>query len=280
MKHADLHVHTFYSDSTFSPEEVVSAAHDRGLGAIAICDHDCVDGIAPCRDFAKYAGIDLEVIPAIEMTAEKDKIEAHMLGYFIDWKDEEFKKILKEMQESRVNRIYKMVEKLNEAGVKLKAEDVFRISGKGSVGRLHVALAMRAACKIKTLDEAFRKYIGFLKPCYVPHAHLTPRESIELILRMKGVPVLAHPGILARDDELPEFVEYGLRGIEVYHSDHDSKKTKHYEELASRYGLIATGGSDCHGLGKSRVLLGTVRVPYTVVEQLRSEAGNQPPASA
>lgn len=272
MKYADLHVHTFYSDSTFSPEEVVSCARDKGLDAIAICDHDCVDGIEPCMEAARKDGIDIEIVPGIELTTEKDDMEIHMLGYFVDWRNAEFQKRLKVIQDERVDRVFKMAEKLKGAGIDVDPDEILKMSGRGSVGRLHVARAMLKTKKVKTFEEAFSKYIGFMRPCYVRHAHLAPKEAIGLIRSVKGVPVLAHPSTVVRDDFIPEFVEYGLRGIEVYHSDHTKIVSRHYEDVAKRCGLIATGGSDCHGLGKHKVLMGEVRVPYTVVEELREES--------
>src|SRR3989338_7201796 len=178
MKYADLHVHTNYSDSTFTPEEVVSLAGKKGLAAIAICDHDCVDGIEPCRDFARRSDIDVEIIPSVEVTAEKDKVEIHLLGYFIDWKDADFQKELRVIRDSRVERIYKMTEKLRACGVEISPEDVFKLAPRGSVSRLHVARAMLKAGKVKTLEEAFDKYIGASGTCYSPHTHFEPRAAI------------------------------------------------------------------------------------------------------
>ena len=271
-KYADLHVHTFYSDSTFSPEEVVSCAKERGLAAIAICDHDTVDGIDPCMAIGLEKGV--EIIPGIEMSVEKMDAEVHILGYFIDWKQGWLRKKLKDIQDSRIERLFVMIDKLRNAGVKIDAEEVFKISvNKGSVGRLHVAKAMLGSGAIKSLREAFDKYIGFGRPCYVPYTKLSPQETMELILRSGGVPVIAHPKLMGNDVYISEFLEYGLRGLEVYHTDHDNAATRHYESLADRLGLVKTGGSDCHGKGKGRVLIGTVRVPYDMVEKMKEKSG-------
>jgi len=271
IKYADLHVHTFYSDSTFSPEEVVSCAMGKALTAIAICDHDTVDGIDPCMAIGLEKGV--EIIPGIEMSVEKMDAEIHILGYFIDWKQDWLRKKLKEIQNSRVERLFIMIEKLNAMGVKIDAEEVFRIAvNKGSVGRLHVAKAMLNSGAIKSSREAFDKYIGFAKPCYVPYTKLSPKETIELILRAGGVPVIAHPNLIGNDEYIVEFIDYGLRGLEVYHTDHKPHASKRYEEMAKELGLIMTGGSDCHGMGKGRILMGTVRVPYEIVEKLKEES--------
>ena len=270
MRYADLHVHTFYSDSTFSPEEVASLAKDKGLSAIAICDHDSIDGIEPC--IKAGAPLDIEIIPGIELTVEKSDAEIHILGYFVDHTLDWFKSRLKEIQAFRIVRIHKMVEKLNAEGIKIDADDVFALAGKGSVGRLHLAQAMLKTGKIRSFKEVFDKYIGFLKPCYVSNIKFSPQEAMGLILKAGGVPVLAHPNIMGKDEYIPELVEYGLKGIEVYHTDHKSVAVKRYEDMAKQYNLLVTGGSDCHGLGKGRVLLGGVRVPYELVEKLKEES--------
>jgi predicted metal-dependent phosphoesterase TrpH len=270
MKYADLHVHTFYSDSTFSPEEAVACAKDRALAAIAISDHDSVEGIDPCRAIGDKMGI--EIVPGIELSVERADAEIHILGYFMDYSLDWFRKQLKELQDARVKRIHKMVEKLCSEGIDLKAEDVFKIAGRGTVGRLHLAYAILNTGKVKTIKDIFGKYIGFRKPCYVPNVKLTPQEAIDMILRTGGVPVLAHPGCMGRDECIPELIGYGLRGIEVYHTDHGSGAVKRYQKIAKENNLLATGGSDCHGLGKGRALMGEVRVPYTVVDELREES--------
>jgi len=270
MKYADLHVHTFYSDSTFSPEEVVMCAKDKALSAIAICDHDSVDGIGPCKELG--AKMDLEVVPSIEMTAEVPDAEIHLLGYFIDWQAGWLRDKLREIQISRIERIHKIVEKLKGMGINLEAEDVFKIAGKGTVGRLHVAQAIIKTGKVKNFREIFGKYLGFLKPAYVSYVKFSPEEAIGTILKAGGVPVLAHPGVMKKDELIPELISYGLKGIEVYHTDHREEARMRYEEIARKNNLLMTGGSDCHGLGKGRILLGSVRVPYELVEKLKEES--------
>jgi len=271
MKYADLHVHTNYSDSTFSPEEVIACAKEKGLSAIAICDHDSVSGIEPCKALASK--VDIEVIPGIEMSAEKVDAEIHILGYFIDWEQGWFQKKLKEIQSSRTERVYKIVEKLKTFNITIDAGEVFRLAGSNaSVGRLHIAQAMLNSGAVKSMREAFDKYIGFLKPCYVPYTKFSPEEAIQIILKVGGVPVIAHPDLMGHDEYIDEFVGYGLRGIEVYHTDHKPRIAKRYEETAKRLELVMTGGSDCHGLGKGRILMGTTKVPYELVEKLKKEA--------
>jgi len=269
-KFVDLHVHTFHSDSTFTPEQVIDVAHKKGLSAIAITDHDSVDGIDPSIASAdKYR---IEVIAGVELTAEEDSLEIHMLGYFIDWKAEWFEKKLAKLRQARLERIYAMVEKLKKMGVDIDPKKVFTLSGPGAVGRLHLATVLYNEGVISSISEAFRKYIGEKAPCYVKKYKLTPKEAIDMILKLGGVPVLAHPHILGRDDLIPRFIKDGLRGIEVYHTEHSRNMASHYEDFAIRHNLLMTGGSDCHGMGKGRVLLGKVKVPYSLVEALKEES--------
>ena len=203
---------------------------------------------------------------------EKEDAEIHILGYFIDWKDGPFREQLKMLQDSRIGRVHKMVARLKDEGISLNADDIFKLAGRGTVGRLHVAQAMLKTGKVKNFKEIFAKYIGFMKPCYVSHVRFTPKEAIESILKVGGIPVLAHPRTMGKDEYIPELVGYGLKGIEVYHTDHKSTAEERYKMIAEQYGLLMTGGSDCHGMGKGRVLIGTVRVPYEIVEKLKDES--------
>jgi predicted metal-dependent phosphoesterase TrpH len=269
-KFVDLHVHTFHSDGTFTPQEVVELAHRQGFFAIAITDHDCIDGIEPSITHAAKYGI--EVIPGVELTAEDDNLEIHILGYFIDWKAEWFARKLKEICTARVNRTYEMIDKLKSMGVKIDPQKVFKISGPGSVGRLHLAAVLYNEGYTSSISEAFRKYIGNHAPCYVKKFKLTPKEAIDMIIKLGGVPVLAHPRVLGRDDLIPVLAEEGLRGIEVYHTEHPGNATLHYEEIAFKNNLLLTGGSDCHGMGKGNILIGRVKIPYNLVEALKREA--------
>ncbi|MEA3305320.1 MAG: PHP domain-containing protein, partial [Candidatus Omnitrophota bacterium] len=257
--YADLHIHTLYSDGTFTPREVVELAHKQGFLAIAITDHDCIDGIEP--SIAHAAKYGMEIIPAVELTAEEEDFEVHMLGYFIDWQAEWFTEKLKEIRTARVNRTYEMIAKLKGIGINIDPRKVFKISGPGSVGRLHLASALYSGGWTSSIGEAFRKYIGNNAPCYVRKFKLALKEAIDVIIRLGGVPVLAHPHTLGRDDLIPVLTKWGLRGIEVYHTGHSANVTSHYEKLALKNNLLLTGGSDCHGMGKSSVLLGRLKVP-------------------
>lgn len=266
-KLVDLHVHTYLSDGTFSPKEVVQRAKDLGLCCIAITDHDCVDGIEPAMEAGN--GLGLEVIPGVELTAEEKNVEVHILGFFINWRDEPFLEKLKVIRQSRVERTYQMIEKLKKYNVTIDPQEVFKASGPGSVGRLHVAFVLEKHGYVSSVKEAFRRYIGDKAPCYVKHFEISAKDAIAEIKRIGGVAVFAHPYVMGEDRFIPQFVKYGLDGIEAYHSDHPTSASKYYAELAKKYKLIITGGSDCHGLGKGEILMGKVKVPFELVEELK-----------
>jgi predicted metal-dependent phosphoesterase TrpH len=267
-KIADLHVHTNFSDGTFSPEEVVQHASKMGLDCIAICDHDVIDAIDPCLLYGEKLGV--EIIPAVELTAEKQGCEIHMLGFYIAWKDAAFQETLERLCAQREKRIYDMVNKLKKYKIKLDPEEVFQLSGKGSIGRLHLARMLYKKGYVATVDDAFKKYIGNGKSCYVGKINLTPERAIDEIIKAGGIPVLAHPGVMGKDEFIPSYIKHGLMGIEVYHTDHPPAVAKRYEEIAKRHNLLVTGGSDCHGLGKGRVLMGAITIGYELVEKLKN----------
>jgi len=270
LKYADLHIHTKFSDGTFSPERIVKQAHQLGLSCIAITDHDTVCAIEPARREAE--GLGIELIPGVELAAEIDDYEIHILGYFIDWQAGWFRKKLEQICDVRKRRALAIIEKLRAFGISLDSDEVMREAAVGSVGRLHIARIMERGGFVHSIQEAFNKYIGNGRPCYVKKFRLTPAEAINMIYRLKGLAVLAHPYTIGNDELIPGFVQLGLRGIEVYYPEHNRSTTGHYRDLAEKYGLLVTGGSDCHGLGKDRVLMGEVKIPYDLVEALKKEA--------
>lgn len=268
MKLVDLHLHTDFSDSTLSVAELVQVAVNAGLSAIAITDHDCVEGIEPAKEEAKK--FDLEIIPGIELTAEKDGKEVHILGYFIDYHDESFLKKLEKIKVIREKRIFDMVEKLKELGVDdIEAQDVFDLSGMGTVGRAHLASILKKKGWVSSVSEAFRKYIGNSSPAYVGKFNMTPEQAIKTILDVGGLPVFAHPHNPREDNLILEFVGYGLMGLEVYYPGYPESIIKHYTNLATKYGLLLTGGSDFHGDVKEGSIIGIPRVSYDLVEKLK-----------
>ena len=269
MKFADLHIHTKFSDGTYSPEELINQAARVGLDSIAITDHDTLDGVARTTEAAREKNI--EVISAIELTAQYNGLEVHILGYFIDYSSSTLIKKLAVLKEVRRERIYKMVDKLKKMNIDIEAEQVFKISGSGTVGRLHLARALLEAGYVDSIYRAFHKYIGDQSPAYICGFRFNPLEAIKLIRDYGGIAVLAHPLSLKRDDLIPLFVEYGMRGLEVYYPEYAKTMTDYYSSLADKYKLLITGGSDFHGDAKPEVKLGSIKLPYALVEKLKEE---------
>jgi predicted metal-dependent phosphoesterase TrpH len=268
MSFADLHLHSEFSDGTEGPAPVVLAAKQIGLTAIALCDHDTTAGLDLARECGKRAG--LEVIPGIELTAEYNGREIHLLGYFIDYRDQVLEKKLRLLQENRIQRIYKILEKLQAQGVSLAPERVFAIAKGSTVGRLHIAQALLKEKLVTTLNEAFQRFIGDQCPAYVCGFRMTPQEAISLINASGGIPVLAHPSSLNHDELIPQLVKQGLRGLEVYYPEHTPAMIKFYLGLAKRFNLLTTGGSDYHGQAKPEVKIGAIKIPYALVEKLKA----------
>jgi len=267
---ADLHIHSNLSDGTHSPEEVVELASAGGLKTIALTDHDIVDGIEPAQKKGKE--LNLEVIPGIEFTTEAPNCEVHILGYFIDYHNPKLLTMLEKIQADRVKRIYKIIEKLKELKVKIDPDEVLAISGKKAPGRPHVARALIYEGVVANFKEAFTRFLDFRAPAYVPHYKLMPSEAVRLIGEAGGLAVFAHPGVSKCDHIIPELMVDGLAGLEVYYSGHRPDQIKHYLNLARKYGLLVTGGSDFHGLDSGReVKLGQLSIPDELVDKLRNE---------
>lgn len=270
MKYADLHMHTSESDGTLSPAQLAREALRAGFSAIAITDHDTVSGIAEAYEAASGTG--MEIIPGIELTAQYEKQEIHLLGYFLDYRDKALLDKLILVQHDRIERVHKIIRNLEAQGVKIDAGDVFDISGRGSVGRMHIAKAMVKAGVVTTTSQAFSKYIGDRSPAYVLGFKLTPAEAIKLIKDAGGVPVLAHPYMLNNDELIGELAGYGLDGIEVYYPEHSQSMVNFYRDLAASLNLLVTGGSDFHGSVKPDIKLGVIKFPLELVDKLRERA--------
>jgi predicted metal-dependent phosphoesterase TrpH len=265
----DLHVHTIASDGVFSPDEVVSMAKAKGLEALAITDHDTLDGIEPAQCAGLRNGI--EIIAGIELGSERQGEEIHILGLLVELDNEDFLAKLKTLREDRVKRMEKMVNKLKEFNFPIDMDKVMSISGAGSVGRPHLAEALVQAGVVPSLSDAFDRFIGAGRPAYVPRYKLDPLEAVRLICCAGGVPVLAHPGLIKSLNLVGELKNAGLSGLEARHPAHSAEQTRFYQELARRHGLVATGGSDFHGPGhKAGGQLGMVTVPYSVVVDLKN----------
>lgn len=270
-KIADLHIHTHFSDSTSSPQDVVNQAHQLGIQCIAITDHDIIDGITPTMMAAEPH--DIEIIPGMELSTQANNKDIHILGYLIDYKNPALVSRLKKIQLSRLERMKLMIAKLRELGVgTIDFEEVCALTQSDAVGRPHLATVMVKQGMVPDIKAAFDRYLADDRPAYVPKTKLTPREGIDLILEYGGVPVLAHPMFTMVDELIPGFVEAGLKGIEVHYPNCTPGTTEFYSNLARKYKLIATGGSDAHGEAKKNTYLGKMTVPYERVEQLKELA--------
>ncbi|MDF9407428.1 MAG: DNA polymerase III PolC [Pelotomaculum sp. PtaB.Bin013] len=268
----DMHVHTSASDGTDSPVEVVARAKEIGLEAIAITDHDTVEGIKPAMEAGHVFGI--EVIPGIELSTESNEEEIHILGYLLDITDKEFLKTISLFRSYRLKRVEQMVGKLQKLGLPVVMDRVMAFSGTGSVGRPHLAAAMVEAGVVNDLAEAFDKFIGKGCPAYVPRYKIEPAEAVQLIRKANGLPVLAHPGLSYSSKSILELVQKGLIGIEAYHPSHSRELSEYYRKLGEEYNLIITGGSDYHGVGhKEGQGLGMVTVSYAVLQEMKNRKG-------
>ncbi|MBI1952953.1 MAG: PHP domain-containing protein [Candidatus Omnitrophica bacterium] len=275
---ADLHLHTFHSDGTFSPEEVVRRAAALNLAAISVTDHDSTAGLPAAF---KAAGDKLEILTGVELTVVFKARELHLLGYGFDPADETFRAFLGRMRQYRQDRIRAMIDRLKTKGIEVTFEEVQAAAGQGIIGRPHLAQVLVERGLVRGLDEAFERYLGDRAPCFVKGATLTVPNGVKLIRDAGGAAVLAHPFRLIQESWLPELADCGVQGIEVFHTDHSAAVAKRYERLARELDLLVTGGSDCHGFRKSSgPTLGTVTVAYDRVERLKAvihKRGQTPP---
>ncbi len=268
-KFVDLHIHSIFSDGDYSVEELLEKAYLHGVNTLSITDHDNVDGsVIALRKAAEYG---VEVIPGTELSCEYNGVDIHILGYFIDVECSALKKKLAEMKISRLDRARKMVKNLNNIGIDLRFETVHKLAGDGAIGRPHIAKAMLKEELIYSFKEAFEKYLYSGSPVYEEKMQILPKDGFELILGAGGIPVIAHPGVTKVDELIPQFVKDGLKGIEVFHPEQNHTLKRYYREIAKKYNLIVTGGSDFHTDIQTRAELGFPRLPYSIVDDLKNK---------
>jgi len=270
---ADLHLHTVYSDGIYTPETLVAAAREHDLRAIALTDHDSVDGVEPTRRAARDSG--LEVIAGAEFgvpVLDEGDEEIHLVGLFLDLESSALQEGLRRNRAQRKQRVMEMIEKLNRIGVTVRAEEVLRLSPPGNVTRLHLARALIQAGRVRSVRTAFKRWLRPGGAAFVPRAGAPAAETIALIHRAGGLAVMAHPGKTLRDAEIPALAEAGLDALEVYCPDHSASDELRYLKLAAQHGLLAGAGSDCHGDRNGRILIGKVRLDEDQVEALRARA--------
>jgi len=278
----DLHSHTTASDGALAPRELVKLAARHGVRVLALTDHDSVSGLPEAIEEAAHHGI--EIVPGLEINCDVPGSEVHVLGYCVDWQAQWFESFLAEQRAERTARVHRIVERLAELGLPLTADEVFAICKEGSPGRPHVAQAMVNRGYVKSVREAFDRYLRSNGPANVPRRRLTPVDAVAVIRRAHGVPVFAHPGLADRDELIPELVQAGLGGIETYYPEHSAGQIEAYRALCRAHDLVATGGSDYHGPQTGRATtLGSPHVPLEVWHELKDRAErlreSEPPPS-
>ncbi len=265
---ADLHLHTTYSDGALSPYELIKKAKTANLHIISITDHDNVNAIDDAIEIGKEFGV--EVIPGVELSVNVGDKEAHILGYFVDYKHLAFLEHLSMFRRERLRRAERIVEKLNNLNVPLKLEDVLDRAGTASIGRPHIATALVEGGLAESYREVFSKYIGFGCPAYEKKYQLSPTEATQLVATAKGLSFLAHPGKYMTDGALLQLIKAGLDGVEVVHPSHSPENTSHYRGIVNEYFLLESGGSDFHGGKKNDDgVLGVFTIPVEWVENMR-----------
>lgn len=247
------------------------------MKVIAITDHDTVAGIPEALERARKHS-SLTVIPGVEINTDVPGNEVHILGYYLDYKNQELENSLSRMRSSRENRAKKMAQLLSGLGMPIDWEMIQKIAGKGSIGRPHVAQAMLEKGYVLSIKEAFEKYIGREGPAYVERDKMLPEEAVKLIRKAGGLAVLAHPGTLKNVQEMvSRLILTGLVGIEAYYGDYSEDNKGKLANLAKKFGLIATGGSDFHGLDSANeTAMGGVYVPLEAVNKLSLMAKELP----
>ena len=275
---SDLHIHTYYSDGVFSPEKIVDTALDVGLEVIALTDHDNVLSYGVAKKHLKEIGKEdkLEIIQGVEINTLYKNYEVHILGYFFDENNAEFKKLLQIQQDARVEQTHEIISLLaKKEGIKIKYEDIVKqVAPGGSIGRPHIAKAITNAGGTSSVIEAYAKYIHDDSPVYVPRKTVSPHDAVEIIYDAGGIPVIAHPHDLdIAEDLIKELMNYGLRGIEAYHRKHSPACVEYFSSMAEELGLIVTGGSDFHApnIINGQIILGKNFVPEWVYEKLIKE---------
>jgi len=274
----DLHVHSIKSDGSFSPTALVDYALEKGLSAFALTDHDTIDGLDEAIDYAKDK--DIEVIPGIEFSTEFDGKDIHIVGLYIDYKSPLFQKTIQEFVDSRIERNKIMCQKLTEAGCPMTYEELITEYPDAVITRSHYAGLLLKKGYIKSLPEAFERYIGDHSPCYVPREKVTPIQAIELIRAVGGISILAHPilygmGQARLDQVVGMLADAGLGGIEAVYCTYTPTDERQIKGLAKKYNLLLSGGSDFHGKAKPGLELGTgygkLFVPSSYLDEIKKK---------
>jgi predicted metal-dependent phosphoesterase TrpH len=260
----DLHTHSTASDGTLPPERVIEEAESCGLAALALTDHDTIDGVRPAREAAARAGI--RVIAGVELSAYDQDEEVHLLALHLS-QLESLEKRLTDLRVSRYARAGRIVDRLNELGIPLTLDEVLQQSNGGAVGRPHVARAMIARGVVSDFRDAFTRYLGAKGSAFVPKDRLSVEDAIAIAHEAGAIAIWAHPGDGGRRERLEPLVALGLDGVEVRHPSHSSEDTKRLQALTDFFGLVPSGGSDWHGAMDGPRRLGMMNVPIDWLEK-------------
>ena len=265
----DLHIHTTNSDGAYSVEEVFDHAKKGSLQAIAITDHDTTAGVEEAKALSKKYSI--EFIPGVELSASHKGKEVHIIGLYVDPDNAGFSEKLEYFQKKRADRAEKIIMKLKAGGIIVDFKELYEVTGNmKNAGRVHVAKLLVKKNIVRNIREAFNKFLAEDRPAYVKKAKLTVAEAISLVKGAGGVSILAHPVLVGMDEMIKKWKEQGLDGIEAFHPDHKPADTQRYVNIAGKYGLLISGGSDCHGAIKGHTRIGKIRLPYCYYEEIKN----------
>ena len=266
---ADLHTHTIFSDGILSPTELFTKAKEVGLSAIAITDHDTMDGYLASIHIAEELGIQL--VPGIELSCYENARDYHLLGFFQDPDNPNLKKNLELFRHEREKRAERIVNKLNRQNVDVSFNDVLDKAGVAPVARPHIAAVMIEQGHSPDIKKAFDQYLSYGKPAYEPKWNFPVELGVKLLNEAGGVAVLAHPGRYLPQQILAKFIQKGLDGIEVIHPSHSEETQIYYKSLVDHYCLLSTGGSDFHGSREyDATNFGKFTVPVSIIEAMQS----------
>ena len=264
MRYADLHTHTYHSDGTRSPREVIDVARASGIEIVCISDHDNLAAYFEIKPYADAQGVTL--VPGVELSCAVDGVDVHILAYAFDALDERVAERLRRFRDTRQRRGQMIVERLRALGYAVSAERVEELAAGGAMGRPHVARALVEAGYVASVDEAFDKLLGAGKPGYVEKERFRIDEAVALIRAAGGVTSIAHPTLYPGAERIvPRLLDAGIDGVEVFHPEVDEAAREKFSNVARFRGKMLTGGSDDHGTVKTSETLGTIRVPEDLI---------------
>jgi predicted metal-dependent phosphoesterase TrpH len=285
MRAIDLHTHSNCSDGSYSVKELIDYAHDKGLSAIALTDHDTVAGLDEGIAYTAGKYPDMEFVPGIEYSTVEEGKDVHIVGLYINHRDEAYQKKLQEFKDSRINRNIKMCKKLTEeAGIPITYDELVEKNPGAVITRAHYAKLIMEKGYVKSRQEVFDRLIGDNCPYFVPREKILPEQAIEHILQAGGVPILAHPILYRMSDErLENLVKRlkaaGLMGLEAIYSTYEPREERDMKALAGKYDLLVSGGSDFHGANKKDIDLavgrGKLFVPEELLAPIKMAAGKK-----